>query len=814
MKTIYLTKIIFLSLFFVSISLFALTPEETKTARKRWLNGYEYFEKGEKTLENEQLRESHTLFTESLNIFNDIKIKYPGWSSSMIEYRVKLCNTKIAQIKKLLASKNIKITDNDVDKENLLLKNRLNAIEQELKQSKRKLSITLTSLEAARREAARNHNSSAEMGKLLKEKTELEKRYALLLDRNKNLQLETGTAPAETAEESKKALDAALLKMEAFKKENEVVFDKLKKEQGRFAKIAGENTLLKYDNKVLVDNDKKTKEIFKKLKGEISEHNEIIARWEQEKVEFGTTLNETHKTLEKKEATIKNLTSKLDEIRNNPNEDTIAKQLGNENKLLLKDLEVVHLQLAKELKEKKNVIEAKNILNERVARIEKALAIALQNKNKSKNNLNALEKKAIISDTIIKKQDKTISDQKVENNKILKELEELADKYRNIDKKEKEFIALANQSIKAENENRMMKTDLEKEKLSNKKLSEEIKKSEMRMVQIQKEIQKIISDNAKSEKQNFIDLENMKAEISALEKNNAILKSELKTNHKKLTMMTEELISVNSLLTEKEKVIEKMADDAEKAYAYQLNIKNHKEPEIISTTPAYKTLEKENNLLATKLNEKEAELAALKLNNSKIETVSPLNEVDLKRIKKMLDSAFSAEENEKKEAASWYYENVLNLDPENKTALNRLGYIKAGTGNYEEAIELLKKGLLTDSDDIEKLQVLTFCFIRNNQYYDALSTVAKANSLNPKDPVTLRYLGQIFGRLGWVKGGEKFLRNSFKIDPTSSETAFNSAVLLTSSKDRLKEAKLWYDKAIELGAERDPGIEKTLKTAE
>ena len=68
--------------------------------------------------------------------------------------------------------------------------------------------------------------------------------------------------------------------------------------------------------------------------------------------------------------------------------------------------------------------------------------------------------------------------------------------------------------------------------------------------------------------------------------------------------------------------------------------------------------------------------------------------------------------------------------------------------------------------------------------------------------------------MGLKTAAEIQFRESFKIDPTTPETAFNSAVLLTSFKDRMDEAKLWYDKAVELGAERDPGIEKILKTAE
>jgi Flp pilus assembly protein TadD len=94
-----------------------------------------------------------------------------------------------------------------------------------------------------------------------------------------------------------------------------------------------------------------------------------------------------------------------------------------------------------------------------------------------------------------------------------------------------------------------------------------------------------------------------------------------------------------------------------------------------------------------------------------------------------------------------------------------------------------------------------------------LGVAAKANAHAPKDPKIQRFLGIICTHLGWKKPAESLFRSSFKIDPTSPETVFNAAVLLASDKRRTKEAKLWYEKAIKLGAERDPGIEKVLKTA-
>ena len=808
------TLTIVLLIFSISTPIFAvLTPDQTKEARRIWLNGYDYFDKGSKALDSGQLRQAHTLFKESIKIFNDIKTKYPGWSSSMIGYRLKLCKSKIEQVEKLLASKNIKLTDTDVDKENIVLKKDLKKAQEDLKLAKRKLSITLISLEAARREAARTVNSSDDIEKIIKEKTELEKRYALLADRNKKMEIEAGPLPSAGNDEMKKSLDVALLKIEELSKANAEIQDKLEKERKRFTKVANENIQLKYEYKILQGKNDATVREVDKLNGKIAEHNEIIARWEKEKSELKTKILNTKNELLASKSSEETLKTKLDEIRKCDTGDTIIEQLKNENELFSKDLELVHLQLAKELKLKKTMAEEKKITEERLARVEKNLTATIQEKEKSSSDLEMFKKKLAINDTIIKKQDAALAKQKQENARLQKELKTLADKYKNIDKKEREFTALAKESLKVENTNRSLKRELADTEKKNKVILENMKKSEVKMVQMQKDLQDLISQNAKQEKEHIIAQDKLKKKLTDAIRNNIKLSSTIETNKKKITMLTEELVTVNTILEKRDKEIASLTDQVVSLNRLKQQQTTIKEPKIAAEPTADKNLQLENRRLSAEVSNLKNKITALKegIKNGPEtkKTVSPNPE----KIKKMLNSAFNAEENGKKEAASWYYEKVLALDHENNIALTRLGLIKAGNGNYDDAVKLMLKGLKNDPDDVEKLQVLAVCYIRTNQFYKALGVAAKANANAPKDPKTQRYLGIICSNLGWKKAAEGLFRESFKLDPTSPETAFNAAVLLASNKKRIKEAKLWYEKAIKLGAERDPGIEKVLKTA-
>jgi len=250
----------------------------------------------------------------------------------------------------------------------------------------------------------------------------------------------------------------------------------------------------------------------------------------------------------------------------------------------------------------------------------------------------------------------------------------------------------------------------------------------------------------------------------------------------------------------------------------------------VKNTAEYIALMNENDQLQTMLEDKTKEINSFKANvedlekentelmgikhsyeteKEKTETKKAEKAKEDEEIGKLIEAAADAENEGKTDAAIWYYETILEQDHENSTALAKLGLIIAAKRNFKEAEPLLQKSLAKSYDNLEALLALTFCHINNKHYYKALSSAALANSVNSNNPIVHRYLGIICSYLGWYDVAETEFRTAFRINPKSGETAYNAAVnLVKADLSKLKIAKQWYDKSIELGVKQDIVLEK------
>jgi Flp pilus assembly protein TadD len=250
----------------------------------------------------------------------------------------------------------------------------------------------------------------------------------------------------------------------------------------------------------------------------------------------------------------------------------------------------------------------------------------------------------------------------------------------------------------------------------------------------------------------------------------------------------------------------------------------------IKNTPEYIALMNENDQLQTMLNDKSKSIESLKKSVGDLESENATlvnlkhsyeaekerkqseeaeNEKAHEEIWKLIEAASEAEKNGKTDAATWYYETILEQDHENPTALSKLGLMKASIGNFSDAEPLLKKAVEKDPKNLEALLALTFCYISNKKYYKALSMAALANTVNSNNATVHRYMGIICSYLGWYDVAETEFRKAFRINPKSGETAYNATVnLIKADISKIKIAKQWYDKAIELGIEKDLVLEK------
>jgi Tfp pilus assembly protein PilF len=67
----------------------------------------------------------------------------------------------------------------------------------------------------------------------------------------------------------------------------------------------------------------------------------------------------------------------------------------------------------------------------------------------------------------------------------------------------------------------------------------------------------------------------------------------------------------------------------------------------------------------------------------------------------------------------------------------------------------------------------------------------------------------VIGREGWIDGAQQELRRAVELNPAYADAHYNLAVFYLQEKPTAIElAKRHYFKAIELGVEKDPSMEK------
>ena len=181
-------------------------------------------------------------------------------------------------------------------------------------------------------------------------------------------------------------------------------------------------------------------------------------------------------------------------------------------------------------------------------------------------------------------------------------------------------------------------------------------------------------------------------------------------------------------------------------------------------------------------------------------------------LKGYLRQAIDAEKQEKVEAAQWNYQKVLEMEPENRIALQRLGIIAANLGNDQDTIKYLQRAFRQDPDDPDTLFALGYSLIRQSEPDWAVSMLARAVALNPQNPDIARTYGMALATLGWTQAAEIQLEKAYNLKKEDAEAPLALAILMGSSKPpRIDEAKKWYQIAIKNGAQHDPGLDAVLK---
>ncbi len=100
-------------------------------------------------------------------------------------------------------------------------------------------------------------------------------------------------------------------------------------------------------------------------------------------------------------------------------------------------------------------------------------------------------------------------------------------------------------------------------------------------------------------------------------------------------------------------------------------------------------------------------------------------------------------------AAETQYRKALELDPNNASVLNDLGYMLADEGvKLPEALAMVKKALALDPQNGAYLDSLGWVYFKLGQYADAETNLHQAIDRTPTDPSIHDHLGQVYEKTG------------------------------------------------------------------
>ncbi|MCX6960333.1 MAG: hypothetical protein NTW91_08680 [Verrucomicrobia bacterium] len=157
------------------------------------------------------------------------------------------------------------------------------------------------------------------------------------------------------------------------------------------------------------------------------------------------------------------------------------------------------------------------------------------------------------------------------------------------------------------------------------------------------------------------------------------------------------------------------------------------------------------------------------------------------------------------------YTKSLEAAPENASLLVSLAAVETRLGNLEASQVLLRQALRIDLSNGPAWMLLGMNALELKQDDEAFADLVQATLRDEQNPRAHNYLGMAAGRKGWTEASEQELRRAVELDQRYADANFNLAVLyLRRTPPLIELARRHYQRAIDLGAPRDPAIEKLI----
>jgi len=163
------------------------------------------------------------------------------------------------------------------------------------------------------------------------------------------------------------------------------------------------------------------------------------------------------------------------------------------------------------------------------------------------------------------------------------------------------------------------------------------------------------------------------------------------------------------------------------------------------------------------------------------------------------------------EKADSIYTRALGMAPNIPSLLVSAAAVKTRLGKLEESRTMLRKALSLDLDNAAAWKLLGMNALEQKRDDEAFACLAQATLHEDNSPRAHNYLGMAAGHKGWSEASEQELRRAVELDPNYADANFNLAVLYLGRNPPLIElARRHYQRALDLGAKRDPAIENLI----
>ena len=161
--------------------------------------------------------------------------------------------------------------------------------------------------------------------------------------------------------------------------------------------------------------------------------------------------------------------------------------------------------------------------------------------------------------------------------------------------------------------------------------------------------------------------------------------------------------------------------------------------------------------------------------------------------------------------AASLYKKSQEAAPENASLLVSLAAVETRLGNLEASQVLLRQALRIDLNNGAAWMLLGMNALELKQDDEAFADLVQATLRDEQNPRAHNYLGMAAGRKGWTEASEQELRRAVELDQRYADANFNLAVLyLRRTPPLIELARRHYQRAMDLGAPRDPAIEKLI----